>query len=76
VQGSDLRELELSDGDIQVRLHRSPALAAEAPPAGPAVEAPAGPAIATVRASLVGTFYRAGHPGMAPLVTLGSRVEE
>ena len=34
------------------------------------------PATVLVRASIVGTFYRAGKPGMAPLVSDGSHVQD
>lgn len=79
LQGSDVRELELEEGDIRVRLHRSSLQLSDVPLDSSAqiedVE-PVGPTTALVRASIVGTFYRAGKPGMAPLVSEGSRVEE
>jgi acetyl-CoA carboxylase biotin carboxyl carrier protein len=79
LQESDVRELELEEGDIRVRLHRSPVEITHAPrEVGVLAELPEPAELATaiVRASIVGTFYRAGKPGMAPLVSEGSRVEE
>jgi acetyl-CoA carboxylase biotin carboxyl carrier protein len=79
VQKSDLRELELEEGDVRLKLHRSPLERADLPlEAGVPAELPEPmePPTAVVRASIVGTFYRAGKPGMAPLVTEGSTVEE
>jgi acetyl-CoA carboxylase biotin carboxyl carrier protein len=79
VQESDLRELELEEGDVRLKLHRSPLERADLPTeAGVPAELPEPmePPTAVVRASIVGTFYRAGKPGMAPLVTEGSTVEE
>lgn len=79
LQASDVREIELRDGDLELRLHRA------APPDGeewifqaPEEAAlPAQPvANLTITSGLVGTFYRAGHPGSAPLVSEGSSVEE
>jgi acetyl-CoA carboxylase biotin carboxyl carrier protein len=79
VQESDLRVHELEDGDVRLKLHRSPPERASLPleervPAElpESTDSP----MAIVRASIVGTFYRAGKPGMAPLVTEGSMVEE
>ena len=79
LENSDVRELEVQEGDIRVRLHRSGADLAHAPrEVGEPAETPAPvePETAVVRASIVGTFYRAGKPGMAPLVSEGSRVEQ
>lgn len=79
LRDSDVRELELEDGDIRVRLHRTAVEFTDTPrETGALAEPPdaAEPATAMVRASIVGTFYRAGHPGMAPLVSEGSRVDE
>lgn len=79
LQGTDVRELELTEGDTRLRLHRSEVSGIELPPdAGPELEpaVPAEPPTVLVRSTLVGTFYRAGKPGMAPLVSEGSHVEE
>ena len=79
LQGTDVRELEIEEGDIRVRLHRRE-FSADAVPSrvsdfGEDVSSDA-PTSVMVRASVVGTFYRAGKPGMAPLVSEGSRVDE
>jgi len=79
IRDSDIQELELEESGIRIRLHR--ALAAEdesstaAAVAAPFDEViPPGPKAIT--APLVGTFYRAGKPGVPPLVSEGSHVEE
>ena len=53
--------------------HHAPA-AGHAPAAAPA--APAEPEGKTVKAPMVGTFYRAGAPGAAPFVEVGQSVKE
>lgn len=79
LQGSDVREIELEEGDIRVRVHRAPLEFADSPhetlPFAAALDLPE-PSTVVVRSSIVGTFYRAGQPGMAPLVSEGSRVQE
>jgi acetyl-CoA carboxylase biotin carboxyl carrier protein len=79
LQNSDLRELELSEGGMRVRVHRAPAIEADEMDGIileeedlPSVVPP----IMQVVAPLVGTFYRASTPGTPPLVTEGSHVEE
>jgi biotin carboxyl carrier protein len=79
LQGSDVRELEMEQGDIRVRLHRSSAdLVVGDAEAGGLDDMPEllSPTMVLVRASIVGTFYRAGKPGMAPLVSEGSHVQD
>jgi acetyl-CoA carboxylase biotin carboxyl carrier protein len=76
---SDAHELEIAEADIHVRLQRVPQRVEDTAPATIQLEEEpgfAGPATALVRASHVGTFYRAGQPGMPPLVTEGSHVED
>jgi acetyl-CoA carboxylase biotin carboxyl carrier protein len=80
LQGSDLLELVIQDGDRRVRIVRSPGSVpgdaiglAEAPEGGAFA---AEPGFAEIRSPVVGTFYRAGKLGMAPLVSEGSEVEE
>ncbi len=78
LQDSDVRELQLEEGDIRVRIHRgSEVLVDTSGGIGHSIElsAPAVPTSALVRASIVGTFYRAGRPGMAPLVSEGAHVQ-
>lgn len=77
LQGSDVRELELQEGDVQVRLHRARALnggIAEGEAAEPEADIAVGPITTVIRAPIVGTFYRAGQPGMPPLAAEGSQV--
>jgi acetyl-CoA carboxylase biotin carboxyl carrier protein len=74
---TDVRELEIQQGEVSVRLHRSEI--SESSPAVPHSED--SPALRSslvhfVSAPLVGTFYRAGKPGMSPLVSEGSHVEQ
>ena len=79
LQGSDVREIELEEGDVRVRVHRSSiGLVAATGEVGILTEepAPVAPTTALVRASIVGTFYRAGKPGMAPLVSEGLHVQD
>ncbi len=78
VLASDVRELEIQEGELRVRLHRAASSEnAGAPaPAQPDLEPDfAAPSTTLVLASQVGTFYRAGQPGMAPLVSEGAYVE-
>lgn len=76
LQGSDVRELELQEGDVQVRLHRARMSGSEMiEEALPELEEMPGPVTSEIWAPIVGTFYRAGQPGMPPLVSEGSRVE-
>lgn len=79
LQASDIREIELRDCGLELRLHRAPAPDGEewifeapedaVPPIQPAANL-------TITSGLVGTFYRAGHPGSAPLVSEGSSVAD
>ena len=76
VRCTDIRELEIQQGEISVRLHRSEIL--ESSPDGSSFEDTATIGtlpVHSVVAPLVGTFYRAGKPGMSPLVGEGSHVE-
>jgi acetyl-CoA carboxylase biotin carboxyl carrier protein len=79
LQTSDVRELELEEGNIRLRMHRSSNELVDAPgEPGTLAEMsePITPSTTLVRASIVGTFYRAGRPGMAPLVSEGSHVQD
>jgi acetyl-CoA carboxylase biotin carboxyl carrier protein len=79
LRGTDVVDLELEAGSARVRVHRA---GTDNP--GAQVETmveiedilPAGPSTGVITATLVGTFYRAGKPGMPPLVAEGSRVED
>jgi len=79
-----LSEVEVSSGDLRVRVQRqlpaattSPAVGVPAPPAASAAGAPvAGPSVVTIEAPMVGTFYRASSPTAAPYVQEGDVVKE
>lgn len=83
VQESGIAELEIIDGEEQVRIARvlqsAPAAPVYAPPAiaVPAVAAevePAAPEGHVVRSPMVGTFYRSSSPGSKAFVEVGSSV--
>lgn len=79
LHGTDVRELEIEEGDTRVRLRRREFSGDTVPHQMPVIREDLSsdiPEPVMVRASVVGTFYRAGKPGMAPLVSEGSRVEE
>lgn len=79
VQGSDICELDVQDDGFRVRLRRGNHIVdAPLPVMGEETEiAPImSPPTADIVASVVGTFYRAGHASVAPLVAEGSRVED
>lgn len=79
LRGSDVRELEVQEGDFHVRLHRAVAESARwSEYAGETSQDSSAPEQELVRITspLVGTFYRAGKPGMPPLASEGTRVEE
>lgn len=78
IDGSDIRELHLRDGDIHIRLHRTEVSEGALPPANnisPEVSEPAR-ALTAITSPLVGTFYRASSPGMSPFVEEGSVLAE
>lgn len=90
VEESGISELEITEGEESVRIHRGgvapiapvyaqqPAqYAAPAPvaAAAPIAEAaPAAPAGHTVKSPMVGSFYRASSPEAKPFVEVGSKV--
>jgi acetyl-CoA carboxylase biotin carboxyl carrier protein len=79
LRGSDVRELELADGEVQLRLRRSaPAEGSQPEQAEIDVLEPISlePEMARVTAPLVGTFYSAANPGDPPYVGEGSTVDE
>ncbi|MBI1845579.1 MAG: acetyl-CoA carboxylase biotin carboxyl carrier protein [Candidatus Rokubacteria bacterium] len=76
-----LSEIEVSHGDLRVRLQRSPVVHGAIPvPAAPAAApAPAeslAPGTVTIEAPMVGTFYRAASPAGEPYVREGDVVKE
>jgi acetyl-CoA carboxylase biotin carboxyl carrier protein len=88
VAESGIAELEITEGEGKVRIVKFSqtvqpvAYAPEAAPAPVAAAAPAAPPAApvpqghTVKAPMVGTFYRAPNPGASPFVELGQSVKE
>jgi len=79
VQGSDICELDVQDDDLRVRLRRGNHIANSPPPVAgeePEIAPIMTPTTVDIVASVVGTFYRAGHASVAPLVAEGSRVED
>jgi biotin carboxyl carrier protein len=78
VQSTDITELELHEGDVQLRLHRVVAKNGQAghEHANAELLPVLPPLTSEVVSPLVGTFYRAAAPGMPPLAGEGSQVEE
>ncbi len=79
LQGSDVREIEVRDGGLELRLHRAMAPDGEdwTFATDEAVVEPVQTATSlTIVSGLVGTFYRAEHPGSGPLVSEGSYVQD
>jgi acetyl-CoA carboxylase biotin carboxyl carrier protein len=89
VQESGIAELEITEGEEKVRINRggtvvqtaaAPAVAVPATTPVAAVEAPpAAPAVAaghTLKAPMVGTFYRSASPGAKAFVEVGQTVAE
>ena len=90
VEESGIAELEITEGEESVRIHRggvapvapvyAPApVAAPAAPTAPAAApvaeaAPAEPTGHTVKSPMVGSFYRASSPEAKPFVEVGSKV--
>jgi len=90
VQESGIAELEITEGEEKVRIAKSGqvtvAPAASAPAAAPlasaapaTAEAPVAPAAErghTMKAPMVGTFYRASAPDAPPFVEIGQSIKE
>lgn len=90
VADSGIAELEITEGDDQVRIVKfsqapAPVATAPAPAQVVAVQAPAAssaestPAVVTgyqVKAPMVGTFYRAPNPSAPAFVEVGQTVKE
>ena len=83
----DLSEIDLTEGNLRIRLRRgtrvrmAEAPAAAAPVPAPSIPAPAPPAVEKpakklheIKSQAVGTFYAQKEPGAPPYVTVGSRV--
>jgi len=89
VADSGIAELEITEGEGKVRIVKfsqamqpvaytpEPVAApATVPAAAAAPAAPAAPVGHTVKAPMVGTFYRSPNPGAAPFVEVGQTVKE
>lgn len=91
VQNSGISELEISEGEEKIRISKqltaaapttvmlgAPQAATVAAPVASTVAAPvaAEPEGHIVTAPMVGTFYRAGSPGAAAFVEVGSAVKQ
>ena len=81
----DLAEIEVSLGNLKVRLQRPgaaptafpvPMAPAPTPAAGPVVDVVTNATLVTVEAPMVGTFYRASSPTAEPYVSEGDVVKE
>jgi acetyl-CoA carboxylase biotin carboxyl carrier protein len=75
----NLSEIEVTAGDVRVRVSR--ALPAPAAPGAPgSAAAPAGETtpsgLVTIEAPMVGTFYRSSSPGSDPYVREGDTVKQ
>jgi acetyl-CoA carboxylase biotin carboxyl carrier protein len=86
VAESGIAELEITEGEGKVRIVKFSqsvqpvAYAPEAPaPVAAAAPVPAAPPVPTghtVKAPMVGTFYRSPNPGASPFVEIGQAVKE
>ncbi|MFE0152458.1 acetyl-CoA carboxylase biotin carboxyl carrier protein [Nonomuraea sp. NPDC059007] len=81
--GGGMRRVRLRSGDTVVELERPEAAGAPAPAPAPAPgapdevhPAPGGPGVHHVCAPMVGTFYLAPEPGVAPFAGIGDMVEK
>ena len=74
MQESDVREIEIREGEEMVRISKGAGMVF---PPGAAGAAPARPESSgqLVRAPMVGTFYRAPSPGSPPFVDVGDKVK-
>ncbi len=71
-----LAEIEVGDGDQQIRIVRQGVQAPAAAPAQPAAASAEAPTAQgdVVAAPMAGTFYRAPAPGETPFVEVGAKV--
>lgn len=75
LQGTPVREVEISWGDTTVFLRRRPDVAPHAPAAVPRAPAAEKPRPAAIQAPLNGIFYDRPSPDAAPFVQVGDRIE-
>lgn len=89
VAANSLTELEISEGDMKIRIARAPECQLQpAPAAAPAAAAPIAPIepdpepgvdfnrATDIKSSLIGVFYAASSPDAKPYVTVGSKVQK
>ena len=83
VEESGISELEITEGEESVRIHRSgsaPIQQAAPAPLAQVAEAPSAPVAAEtsghrVKSPMVGTFYRSSSPGSKPFAEVGQSVK-
>lgn len=87
VAESGIAELEITEGDDKVKIVKfsqamqpvvqaAPVTTVAVAAPEPVAAAPAAPVGHTVKAPMVGTFYRAPNPGASPFVEVGQAVKE
>lgn len=88
VADSGIAELEITEGDDKVKIVKFTQAMTAAPAAAPVTTvtavaaepaqpvAPPAPTGHSVKAPMVGTFYRAPNPGASPFVEVGQAVKE
>lgn len=86
MQEHDLSELDLEQGDARVRIRRGGQVVTVAPPAvaapraavpeatAPVTRPDADAGMLVIKSPMVGTFYRASGPEVAPFVKVGDRI--
>lgn len=87
LEGSEVHELEIREGDASVVIRRGRPMSAESHAVMPAAAAPVAPTTSVaepaapeldghpVQSPMVGTFYRAPSPGARPFVDVGQQVK-
>ncbi len=79
IDESNVRELRVETGGLSLYVRRDPGSPPHSetpePPSAPAAAAASDGALASIRAPMLGTFYRAQAPGRPPFVEVGERVE-
>ena len=90
IEESDIAELEIKEGEEEIRISRysgNPVQVAYAPPAAPAAASNSPVAVAAtvsteekitghvVKSPMVGTFYRAASPGAKVFTDVGQKVQ-
>jgi len=83
MEGADLEELEVQEGDKRIRLRRRTSDASlpmrAGVPAQPGIKMSAAPeasGLIAIESPMVGTFYRAPAPGADPYVKEGDRIQK